>query len=66
MKADNIVAWGEAGETEAEAVRNLALGVEENYRTNAPTGCRHVPVSDCGHHFFGLAVLMLAIRVIED
>jgi hypothetical protein len=31
MEADKIVAWGDAGDTEAEAVRNLALPVEQNY-----------------------------------
>ena len=35
MKADKIVAWGDSGDAEAEAVRNLALAVEQNYGKNA-------------------------------
>jgi hypothetical protein len=35
MDADQIVGWGDDGDKEAEAVKNLALGVEENYRKNA-------------------------------
>jgi hypothetical protein len=35
MNADQIVGWGGAGDTKAEAV-TLALGIDENYRKNVP------------------------------
>ena len=36
QRGDKIVAWGDAGDTEAAAVASLALGIEENYQTNKP------------------------------
>ena len=63
MKADQIVGWGDDGDKEAEAVKNLALGVEENYRNNAAViACMfrgQIAATIC----FGFAVIMLAFRV---
>ena len=58
--------WGDEGDSEAEAVKNLALGVEENYRNNAAViACMfrgQIAATIC----FGFAVIMLAVRVIGD
>jgi hypothetical protein len=66
MQADKIVGWGDAGDTEAEAVRNLALAVEENYCTNAPVVAAMFRVQIVAAVCFGLAVIMLTIRVIGE
>ena len=66
MEADRIVAWGDAGDTEAEAVRNLALAVEENYCKNAPLVANMFRIQIAAAICLGLAVIMLAIRVIGD
>jgi hypothetical protein len=61
-----IVAWGDAGDTEAEAVRNLALAVEQNYGKNAPLVADMFRIQIAAAMCSGLAVIMLAIRVIGD
>jgi hypothetical protein len=66
MDAEKIVAWGDAGDTEAEAVKNLALGVEDNYQRNAPVIRRMFRGQIVATICFGFAVIMLAIRVIGD
>lgn len=63
MDAEKIVAWGDAGDTEAEAVKNLALGVEENYRTNAPVIDRMFRGQIAATICFGFAVIMLAAEM---
>jgi hypothetical protein len=64
VTADKIVAWGDAGDTEAEAVRNLALGIEENYEKNKAIIDRLFRAQIDAAGFFGLTVLALAIRVL--
>jgi hypothetical protein len=61
-----LVRWGDAGDTEAEAVRNLALAVEQNYGKNAPLVADMFRIQLAAAMCFGLAVIMLAIRVIGD
>jgi hypothetical protein len=63
-EADKIVAWGDAGDTEAAALANLALGIEENYQTNKPVIDRLFRAQADAAGFFGLAVLALAIRAL--
>jgi hypothetical protein len=66
MKADQIVGWGDDGDKEAEAVKNLALGVEENHRKNAAVIARMFRGQIAATICFGFAVIMLAIRVIGE
>jgi hypothetical protein len=66
MKADKIVAWGDSGDAEAEAVRNLALAVEQNYGKNAPLVAHLFRTQIAAAMCFGLAVIILAIRVLGD
>ena len=56
----------DAGDTEAEAVRNLALAVEQNYGKNAPLVADMFRIQIAPAMCFGLAVIMLAIRAIGD
>jgi len=51
---------------EAEAVRNLALPVEQNYGKNAPLVADMFRIQIAAAMCFGLAVIMLAIRLIGD
>ncbi len=66
MEADKIVAWGDAGDTEAEAVRNLAPAVEQNYGKNALLVADMFRIQIAAAMCLGLAVIMLAIRVIGE
>ena len=66
MKADKIVAWGDSGDAEAEAVRNLALAVEQYYGKNAPLVADLFRTQIAAAMCFGLAVIILAIRVLGD
>jgi hypothetical protein len=47
-------------------VRNLALAVEQNYGKNAPLVAEMSRIQIAAAMCFGLAVIMLAIRVIGD
>jgi|tagenome__1003787_1003787.scaffolds.fasta_scaffold20979852_1 hypothetical protein len=66
MKADKIVAWGDSGDAEAEAVRNLALAVEQNYGKNAPLVADLFRTQIAAAMCFGLTVIILVIRVLGD
>lgn len=63
MRADRIVGWGDAGDSEAAVVKSLALGIEENYRKNAvmieTMSKWQIAATIC----FGVTVIMLAARV---
>lgn len=64
MRADLIVRWGDAGDTEARAVKSLALGTEKNYQHNVSiveTMSRwQIGATVC----FGVTVCALAARTL--
>ena len=64
MQPNDVIAWGDAVDTEAEAVANLALGIEENYQTNKKIIERLFQAQIDAVGFFGLAVLALATRAL--
>jgi hypothetical protein len=63
MKADQIVGWGDEGDGEAAAVRNLALAYEKSVCENQPGVRRIFRAQIAATVFFGIAVIMLAVRL---
>ena len=64
MKASDIVGWGDDGDTEAEAVRNLALAFEDVYDKNQPTVHRLFKAQIWATSSFCAAVTLLAVRTL--
>jgi len=64
MRADRIVDWGDAGDSEATAVKSLALGIEESYQDNQNVidimSKWQIAATIC----FGVTVIMLAARAL--
>ena len=64
MRADLIVEWGDAGDSEASAVKSLALGTEQNYQHNTAVIKKMFRWQIAATICFGLTVFMLAARSI--
>jgi hypothetical protein len=62
MDPARVIGWGDDGDAEADTVRNLALGYEKSYQENRPQVARMFKGQISATVFFGLAVIMLALR----
>jgi len=65
MRADQIVSWGDQGDTERQTVRNLALGIEQNYVSNAEIIKSMFQGQIVATICFGFAVFMMALGTLE-
>jgi len=64
MKADEIVGWGDEGDTLEGAVKSLALGTDENYSTNTKLIKNMFRWQIAAVICFGLTAVLLAAQAL--
>lgn len=62
MRADQIVKWGDLGDSEEAAVKSLALGIEKSYQDNQAVIDTMAKWQIAAAICFGMTVIMLAAR----
>lgn len=64
MRADEIVAWGDSGDSEEQAVKSLAHSIEQTYGDNATVIKKMFKWQIAATVSFGSTVTMLALRTL--